>query len=168
VIIAKVGVTYFLSLNNQLLSGSDLTIECLDRALANLQEEYMANAPKLYIQGDNHTDVKTPDVLLWTAGLVNKGMFREARVDFMAPGNGHTVIDQKHSVVAREVVRRTSHPISFTRIIMCFRSGFKHEPEKPKTVFVKSVRDFYSAFTVVREKLGLGRLAVPNGSGEAQ
>ena len=55
VIIAKVGVSYFLSLDNQ-LSGSDLTIECLDRALANLQEEYMVNAPKLYIQGDNHTD----------------------------------------------------------------------------------------------------------------
>jgi hypothetical protein len=55
--------------------GANLNIECIDRCLRFLQTHGYRFAAKLFVQADNHTDNKTPAVLVYLANLVRSQIF---------------------------------------------------------------------------------------------
>ncbi len=71
-------------------SGCDLTIEVLYRILQLLQSMGYRFPGKAYFYGDNHTDIKTPAVLLFLAYLVRIGVFTEAKACFLLVGEACT------------------------------------------------------------------------------
>ena len=166
VIVHGVGRTYYASLDSQ-SKGCNLSIEVVDRQLRYLSDHFTLPGV-LYLQADNHTDCKTPAMLFYVGNLLRQGKFRQARLGYLYPGHGHTDVDQVHSVTARQIRRKGAYPLSRSRLFKAFIDAFIQDKNKPRMEEVNFVRDWASAFSGTMESVDLARLAVSNGSGEAQ
>jgi hypothetical protein len=167
VLVAAVGTSYFLSLDSQ-SGGCNLTIECLERCLTALQKKIDIQAHELFVQGDNHHDVKTSAVVIWLGTVVSKGIFNVGHLDLMIPGHGHTIIDQRHSKSAQQLKKRTAYPISPRRLVKAFKDAYRNPADAPAVEDVHSVRDFSRAYASSIAAVGLGRLACSSESNDAQ
>lgn len=167
VIVQGIGSFAFTSMDSQ-SSGCDLTIEVLYRVLQLLQSMGYRFPGKAYFYGDNHTDIKTPAVLLFLAYLVRIGVFTHAKACFLLVGHSHLDIDQFFSVLSRYLKLKHALAISLARFLAGLRSAFKREEMKPTVVEVDYVRSWTAWLKPSMQALGLERLACSQASGDAQ
>lgn len=89
--------TYFYYHDDLVVGGSNVMIECLNRTLKHLQEEVSGfqNPPVLYLQADNCIkDNKNKFVFAYLANLVEEGVFKKIKYNFLLKGHTHSDIDQ--------------------------------------------------------------------------
>lgn len=148
--------------------GSNLTIECIDRCLRCLQSFGYVFAPKLFVQGDNHTDNKTPVVLFYLADLARKEIFHKVKLSMLIVGHGHVDVDQKFAVLSRMIKRRAALVISPSRLDRAMKEAFRQASMKPILLTVDYVHDWAKYFAGPMAVVNLGRLACSEGSDNAQ
>ena len=167
VIVHGIGSFVFTSTDAQ-STGCDLTIEVLYRLLQLLQSMGYRFPGKAYFYGDNHTDIKTPAMLLFLAYLVRSGVFTHAKACFLLVGHSHLDIDQFFSVLSRYLKSKLSLAICPTRFLAALRDAYKRKEMKPTVVEVDSVRGWSAWLAPSMHAVDLHRLACSQASGDAQ
>jgi hypothetical protein len=86
---------------------ADLQIECLLRAVVEIDEDYRIlgkSLPRiLYLQLDNASDNKNKYMMAFTEHLVNVGVFDKVEIGFLVVGHTHEDIDQRFSVLSKHL-----------------------------------------------------------------
>lgn len=148
--------------------GCNLTIEVLYRLFVHLQGLGYRFTDAARIHADNHTDNKTPAVLLFLGWLIAQNVLTSAVLSFFMPGHGHGPSDQKNSCNSRAIHKAGALVISENRLDLTLKGAFKKECNKPTIVSVTHVRDWSRYFSAAMSNVGLERLACSQGSSDAQ
>ena len=160
-------VGYFTVLSTGAQSGGcNLTIEVLYRVLHYLQDHNFKFAAKATFYGDNHTDNKTPTVLVFIAHLVKQCVFKSASLGFQPVGHGHNKVDNKNANMSKELTLDTTQAYSPARFFAALRSAFAQETAKPTIILLESVGDWSGLLADDMRALDIGRLCCSQGSGD--
>lgn len=163
------GVGFFCCLSTDAQSGgANLTIECIDRCLRFLQSQGYRFGPNFFVQGDNHTDNKTPAVLVYLANLVKIGIFCKAKLSMLIRGHGHADVDQKFAVLSKCIKKMASLVISSMRLDKALATAFLAASKKPTIINIDGVHNWSGHFGPAMAALDLGRLACSEDGGDSQ
>lgn len=147
--------------------GVNATIECLYAVIAEIQKKY-ATPRRLCIQADNHGDNKCATMLLFLAWLIGTGIIDEAELSFLAPGHGHTDLDQLFSNWLRRILDRGLRCVTHSRLMEAIKTASRRRhAAQAEVVSIAGVRDWKTFFSGAAADVDLRRLAMSNVSGEA-
>ena len=85
----------------QLVHDSNFSVECLRRALLQVQHDKDSLPPTLYLQCDNGPDMHSKQFIAFCAYLVELGVFHKVKLSFLVVGHTHEDIDQYFSCISR-------------------------------------------------------------------
>ena len=73
----------------QLVHDSNFSVECLRRALLQVQHDKGSLPPTLYLQCDNGPDMHSKQFIAFCAYLVELGVFHKVKLSFLVVGHTH-------------------------------------------------------------------------------
>mmetsp|Transcript_5800 Transcript_5800/g.13416 ORF Transcript_5800/g.13416 Transcript_5800/m.13416 type:complete len:1027 (+) Transcript_5800:117-3197(+) len=163
---------YAFGLSTAVTQGADATIECVYWIISDIQNnghregEGYSTPPKLYLQFDNHSDNKTPVVIMFGGWLVDSGIFDEVELNMLWPGHSHIDVDQKFAAWIRRILNRWRRHVTRSRIMKAIQGSKRQDAMRPRVFTEVQVRDWTSFFGEAMNDVDLKRMSMSKASNE--
>ena len=145
--------------------GVNATCEMLYLVMCEIQKAF-TTPRKLDVQGDNHTDNKTPAFILFLAWLIFTGVVDEATFNLLTPGHGHVDLDQLFSKWIRSIIDQYNRSVTRSRLMDSIRSSRRRSTAATTEVTMHGVRDWAGFLRPFMADVDLHRIAMSSNSGE--